>query len=312
LASYLVTGGAGFIGSNLVETLLAQGERVRVLDNFATGRRENLEPFVGKFELTEGDLRDFDQVREAVDGVDYVLHQGALGSVARSVDDPVTSNAVNVDGTINLLIASRDAGVKRVVYAASSSAYGDTPTLPKREDMAPQPKSPYAVSKLAGEHYCRAFYSVYGLETVALRYFNVFGPRQNPLVRYAAVIPLFLSALLADEPPVLEGDGQQTRDFTFIGDCVRANLLACTAPKAPGETINIAGGQERGIISVLRLAQEITGKPIEPVQNPSRPGDVRRSLADITKARQLLGWEPQVPFEEGLRRTAEWIRGASG
>lgn len=309
LACYLVTGGAGFIGSNLVEALAAQGERVRVLDNFATGLRKNLEPFDGKFDLIEGDLRDLEQVRKAVDGVDYVLHQGALGSVSRSVDDPATSNAVNVDGTINVLVAARDAGVKRVVYAASSSAYGDTPTLPKREDMAPQPKSPYAVSKLAGEHYCRAFHNVYGLETVALRYFNVFGPRQNPRVRYAAVIPLFLSALLADEAAVLEGDGGQTRDFTFIADCVRANLLACTAPKAAGETMNIAGGRERSILSVLRLAQEITGKSIEPVQNPPRPGDVRRSLADITKARELLGWEPQVSFEDGLRRTAEWICG---
>ena len=312
MASYLVTGGAGFIGSNLVEALIAQGEHVRVLDNFATGRRENLEPFAGKFELVEGDLRNPEQVQEAVDGVDYVLHQGALGSVARSVDEPATSNAVNVDGTINVLIAARDAGVKRVVYAASSSAYGDTPTLPKREEMSPQPKSPYAVSKLAGGHYCRAFYNVYGLETVALRYFNVFGPRQNPKVRYAAVIPLFLSALLSGRPPELEGDGEQTRDFTFIADCVRANLLACTAPAAPGETINIAGGQERSIISVLRLAQEITGNPTEPIQKPPRPGDVRRSLADISKARELLGWAPQASFEEGLRRTAEWVGDASG
>jgi len=312
VASYLVTGGAGFIGSNLVEALIGQGDPVRVLDNFATGRRENLAPFAGKFELVEGDLRDLEAVGKAVDGVDYVLHEAALGSVARSVDDPATSNAVNVDGTINVLVAARDAKVKRVVYAASSSAYGDTPTLPKREDMPPQPKSPYAVSKLAGEHYCRAFHSIYGLETVSLRYFNVFGPRQNPRVRYAAVVPLFLSALLAGEPPVLEGDGEQTRDFTFIADCVRAILLACTAPKAPGETINVAGGQERSIISVLQLAQEITGNAIEPARKPPRPGDVRRSLADISKARELLGWEPQVAFDEGLRRAAEWIRAAPG
>ena len=312
MARYLVTGGAGFIGSNIVEQLLARGETVRVLDNFATGRRENLLPWQGRFELVEGDVRDAAAVRAAVDGVEFVLHQAALPSVARSVADPFSTNQVNVEGTVKLLIAAREAGVKRVVYAGSSSAYGDTPTLPKVEDMAPLPKSPYAVSKLAAEYYCLSFYKVFGLETVCFRYFNIFGPRQNPKAQYAAVVPLFLSALMKGEPPVIEGDGEQTRDFTFVADCVEANLLACQAEKAVGEVINIAGGKEQSILDLLRFSQQITGCTLAARHVEPRPGDVRRSRADISKARRLLGWEPKVSLEQGLQQVAQWMKQGGG
>lgn len=310
---YLVTGGAGFIGSNLTEVLLGKGHRVRVLDNFLTGKRENLaglaERYGDAFDLVEGDLRDTAVVSRAVKDVRYILHQGALPSVPRSVADPALSNEINVGGTVNLLLAARDAGVKRVVFAASSSAYGDTPELPKRESMAPNPKSPYAAQKLAGEHYMRIFFEVYGLETVCLRYFNVFGPRQDPASMYAAVIPRFITAVLSGEPPTIYGDGGQTRDFTYIENVVQANLRACEAPKsACGKVVNIACGERISLLSILEVIYRQADRRVEPRFEPSRPGDVRDSLADITLARELLGYDPKVPFAEGLSRTFDFFR----
>ncbi len=305
---YLVTGGAGFIGSNLVEALLAAGHTARVFDNFLTGKRENLRGFAerhpGAFELVEGDLRDLSAVRAAVEGADFVLHQGALPSVPRSVADPVLTNEINVTGTVNLLVAARDASVRRVVFAASSSAYGDTPELPKRESMTPNPKSPYAAQKLAGEHYMRIFHDVYGLETVALRYFNVFGPRQDPASTYAAVIPRFATAVTTGTAPVVYGDGLQTRDFTYIENVVQANLLACTAPReACGKVFNIACGERVSLLDILEIVYGLAGRRVAPRFEPSRPGDVRDSLADISRAREILGYAPAVGFSDGLRRT---------
>lgn len=308
MALYLVTGGAGFIGSNIVEELVARGERVRVLDNFSTGRRDNLAPFLDRIELVVGDLSDLATARRAMEGVEYVLHQAALPSVQRSVDDPLASHAANVTGTLNVLVAAREAGVRRVVYAASSSSYGDTPTLPKREDMLPQPKSPYAVSKLAGEHYCRAFTEVYGLETVALRYFNVFGPRQNHASQYAAVVPLFITAMLRGESPVIYGDGLQSRDFTYVANVVQANLLAATAPGAAGRVFNVACGTRYTLLDLVAALNDILGARIAPVHAAPRPGDVRHSLADISAAQETLGYRVEVDFLEGLRRTVAWYR----
>jgi len=305
---YLVTGGAGFIGSHIVEELVRRGERVRVLDNFSTGRRENIAPFLEHIELVEGDLRDLPTVRRAVEGVDYVLHQAALASVPRSVADPLASNAANVTGTLHLLVAARDAEVKRVVYAASSSAYGDSPTLPKQEDMPTAPKSPYAVSKLAGEHYCRAFTEVYGLETVSLRYFNVFGPRQDPASQYAAVVPLFITAMLRGESPTIYGDGLQSRDFTYVANVVHANLLATTAPGVAGRVFNIACGQRYTLLDLIAILNEIMDAHVTPVHTDPRPGDVRHSLADVTAAQEALGYRAEVDFREGLRQTVAWYR----
>jgi len=307
LARYLVTGGAGFIGSNIVETLVARGEQVVVLDDFSTGKRENLEGFLDKVTLIEGSVADA-VVREAVEGVDFVLHQGALASVPRSVDDPISTNRANVDGTLNLLVAARDAGVKRVVFAASSSAYGDQPTLPKVETMPPMPLSPYAASKVACEYYCKAFTACYGLETVCLRYFNIFGPRQDPQSQYAAVIPRFITRMLDGKPPVIFGDGEQSRDFTYVADCVEANLLACEAPGAVGRTFNVACGGRYTLNQLVELLNDILGTDLQPIYEPERPGDVKHSQADITAARQALGYEPKVSFEEGLRRTVEWFK----
>jgi nucleoside-diphosphate-sugar epimerase len=305
---YLVTGGAGFIGSNLVSALLAGGQRVRVLDNFLTGKRENLaglaEVYGDAFELVEGDLRDIEVTRRAVEGTTYILHQGALPSVPRSVADPILSNEINVGGTLSLLVAARDEGVKRVVYAASSSAYGDTPELPKRESMSPNPKSPYAAQKLAGEQYMRIFQEVFGLETVSLRYFNVFGPRQDPESMYAAVIPRFITAVLSGAPPTIYGDGLQTRDFTYIDNVVRANLQACDAPReACGMVINVAYGERISLLDILELLYGLAGRRVAPRFEPARAGDVRDSLADIFLAKELLGYEPSVSFSEGLSRT---------
>ncbi len=311
--NYLVTGGAGFIGSNLSAALLAAGKTVRVFDNFLTGKRENLaglaEKYGSAFELIEGDLRDLAACRRAVDGAEYVLHEGALPSVPRSVSDPVLSNEINVGGTVNLLVAARDAGVRRVVFAASSSAYGDTPELPKRESMTPNPKSPYAAQKLAGEHYLRIFFEVYGLETVALRYFNVFGPKQDPMSMYAAVIPRFITSVLSGEGPTIYGDGGQTRDFTFIDNVVHANLAACAAPKAAcGKVVNIACGERVSLLDILEIVYGLAGKRVAPRFEPSRPGDVRDSLADISRARELIGYDPKVGFAEGLSRTFDFFR----
>jgi len=312
MASYLVTGGAGFIGSHLVAELVARGERVRVLDNFATGHRENLAAWRDRIELVEGDLREYQAVLAAAQGMDCVLHQGALPSVQRSVDDPLTSHQVNVDGTVHVLEAARQAGVRRVVYASSSSVYGDKPTLPKEEGMTPAPKSPYAVSKLAGEYYVQTYHQVFGLEAVALRYFNVFGPRQDPKSHYAGVMPRFVTALLAGETPVIFGDGLQSRDFTYVANVVSANLLAATAPEAPGKVMNIACGERRSLLEVLAVLGRIMGRPVAPEFREERRGDVKHSLADISRARRYLGYAPQVSFEEGMRETVAWISGASG
>lgn len=306
---YLVTGGAGFIGSNLVRHLLARGDQVRVLDNFSTGRRENLAELARDIECVEGDLRQEADVRRAMDGVRYVLHLGALGSVSRSVQDPMTTHEVNSTGTLRALLAARDAGVERFVFSSSSSVYGNTPVLPKQEDMPPTPLSPYALSKLTGEHYARLFHSLYGLATFSLRYFNVFGPRQNPKSQYAAVIPLFVDALQAGQAPVIYGDGEQTRDFTYVDDVIAANLACCSAPaEAAGGIYNVAWGNRVSVNELARRIGALLGRVIPPTYQPPRAGDVRDSQADATRAHRLLGWQPQVPFEEGLRRTVEWFR----
>jgi nucleoside-diphosphate-sugar epimerase len=312
---YLVTGGAGFIGSNLAEALLVGGHKVRILDNFLTGKKQNLadfaERFGGSFELVEGDLRDLATTRKAADGVDFVLHQGALPSVPRSVADPVLTNGINVGGTVNLLVSARDAGVRRVVFAASSSAYGDTPELPKRESMPPRPKSPYAAQKLAGEHYMRIFFEVYGLETVSLRYFNVFGPRQDPGSTYAAVIPRFITSVLTGKAPTIYGDGLQTRDFTFIDNVVDANLRACSAPRgACGKVFNIACGERVSLLDILEVVYGLAASRLPPAFEPARQGDVRDSLADISLAKELLGYVPRVAFPDGLSRTFDFFKGA--
>ncbi len=307
---YLVTGGAGFIGSHLVEHLLAGGARVRVLDDFSTGRRENLAPFRGRIELVEGDITDLPTCRASVEGVAVVFHQAALPSVPRSIQDPGRSHEVNATGTLNVLLAARDAGVKRVVYASSSSAYGNTPTLPKREDQTPSPRSPYAVAKLTGEQYCRSFPGVFGLETVALRYFNIFGPRQDPTSAYAAVIPLFAAAALRGEPPVINGDGEQTRDFTYIENAVLANFLVAAAPveRVSGEVFNVGCGGRISINDLWRAIRNALEADVEAVHGPPRPGDVRDSLADLTHLRSRTGFEVRTELTEGIQRTVSWIR----
>lgn len=305
---YLVTGGAGFIGSNIVETLVRRGERVRIFDNFSTGTRDNLRGFANEVEVIDGDLRDIDAVRRAVAGVTYVLHQAALRSVPRSVDDPLSSDAVNTHGTLQLLVAAREAGVKRLAYASSSSVYGDTENLPKLEDQTPAPISPYAVSKLAAEHYCRMFARLYGLETVSLRYFNVFGPRQSPESKYAAVVPLFIEAVLDGRPMTVHGDGEQSRDFTYIDNVVAANLLACTAPGVSGEVFNIACNSRHSVLEIAHTVARLLGR--EPVvhHEPPRAGDVRHTQASIEKAQRMLKYHPEIGFEEGMRRTVEALR----
>lgn len=306
MASFLVTGGAGFIGSHLVEELRRRGEQVRVVDSFITGKRRNL-AHVSGVELLEGDLADIEVARAAVAGVEYVLHQAAIPSVPRSVADPITCNRANVDATLNLLVASRDARVRRVVYAGSSSAYGNTPTLPKHEDMVPQPLSPYALQKLVGEQYARMFTSLYGLETVTIRYFNVFGPRQDPFSPYSGVISLFIGALVDGRPPTIYGDGEQTRDFTYVANVVDGVLRACRADVS-GTVVNVATGGRISLNQLFRLLCELIGTDIEAVYADSRPGDVRDSQADISRARGRLGYEPGVSLAEGLRRTIAWYR----
>jgi len=306
--SALVTGGAGFIGSHLVDALLAAGWQVRVLDDFSSGREENLEASRDSLDLLRGDLRDPDVLARVVAGVDTVFHQAAVPSVPRSVAEPLRTHEVNSSGTLRLLEAARQGGVRRVVYAASSSAYGDTPQLPKVETMPANPRSPYALQKWTGETYCRLYSELYGLETVALRYFNVYGPRQNPASEYAAVVPRFIVACLRREQPVVYGDGGQTRDFTFVEDAVRANLLAADAPGAVGAVINVAGGRRVSLNELLAAIAELCGAPVTARHEPARAGDVRDSLADLGRARSLLGYEPAVPLRQGLLRTIESLR----
>ena len=306
--TYLVTGGAGFIGSHLVEELVRRGQRVRVLDDFSTGRPDNLAHVREGIELVEGDIRDRSVVQAVMQDVDYVLHQAALPSVPRSVADPLTTNEVNVTGTLNVLLAARDAHVKRLVFASSSSVYGDSPTLPKHEDMPTNPLSPYAVSKLAGETYCRAFHGVYGLPTVALRYFNVFGPRQDPSSQYSAVIPRFITAALRGQPLTIYGDGNQSRDFTYVANVVAANLLACETPAACGHALNASCGRRYTLLELVSQLESLLGKGPLPAEHlPPQPGDVRDSMGDIRKARQLLGYEPSVDFERGLEQTVRFV-----
>ncbi len=303
---FLVTGGGGFIGSNLAEALARRGDRVRVLDNFSTGRRENLAG-LERIELVEGDLRDPAVVREAVRGVDGVFHEAALRSVPRSVDDPLSSNEVNVSGTLGLLMACREAGVRRLVYASSSSVYGDDPALPKVETLATRPVSPYAVSKLAAEHYCHVFARLYGLETVSLRYFNVFGPRQNPESKYSAVIPRFLELALQGRPLEIHGDGEQSRDFTYIDNVVDGNLRAMDQPDISGEVFNLACGTRHSLLAIADAVGAFLGRRLARDHGPPRPGDVRHTLADIGKAERLLGYRPLIDFEEGMRRTCRYF-----
>jgi UDP-glucose 4-epimerase len=299
----LVTGGAGFIGSHIATRLVEQGEQVRVLDNFANSARENLDHIIKDIELVEGDLRSIEDVGRAVDGIELIYHEGALGSVPRSIADPHTSFDVNVMGTLNVLNAAREAGVRRVVYASSSSVYGNTPVLPKQEDMRPMPISPYAVSKLSAEQLCGAFYLTYGLETVSLRYFNVFGPRQNPDSQYAAVMPKFLRAYTAGQQPTIFGDGGQSRSFTYIDNVVDGNLLAGSVPEAAGRMMNLASDKKYSVKYIARKMAALLNVEFNPTYEPPRQGDVRDSLADITIAREVLGWEPAVSLEDGLART---------
>jgi UDP-glucose 4-epimerase len=310
MAIYLVTGIAGFIGSSLARAVLAQGDDVRGVDNFSTGKRNNIVELLDRIDVREADLLDLAAMRSACKGVDYVLHEAAIPSVPRSVLDPLESNGANVDGTVNVLVAARDAKVKRVVYAASSSAYGDTPTLPKHEDMPPNPISPYAVAKLASEYYMASFFRCYELETVALRYFNIFGPRQDPTSPYSGVLAKFITQMLKAEQPTIYGDGDQSRDFTYVDNVVHANLLACKAPasEVAGKVFNVATGTRIDLNEMFRVLKKLTGYPGEVKHGPDRAGDVKHSLADLTRAEKHLGYKPQVNFEEGLRRTVDWYR----
>jgi nucleoside-diphosphate-sugar epimerase len=310
MSLYLITGIGGFIGSSLARELLSRGEQVRGVDNFSTGIRENLTEILGGIDFREADILDLDAMHKACAGVDFVLHQAAIPSVPKSVLDPLGSNRANVDGTVNVLVAARDAKVKRVVYAASSSAYGDTPTLPKHEGMKPDPISPYAVAKLASEQYMISFYRCYQLETVALRYFNIFGPRQDPSSPYSGVLAKFITVMLRGEQPAIYGDGEQSRDFTYIDNAVEANLLACKAPaaQAAGQMFNVATGRRVTLNETFKLLQGLTSYSGQPKYGPERGGDIKHSLADISKAKAELAYEPKVDFEEGLRRTVEWYR----
>jgi UDP-glucose 4-epimerase len=310
MAVYLITGIGGFIGSSLARELLQRGQQVRGVDNFSTGKRENLTQILGQIDFREADILDLDAMNLACTGADYVLHQAAIPSVPKSVLDPIGSNRANVDGTVNVLVAARDAKVKRVIYAASSSAYGDTPTLPKHEGMTPDPISPYAVAKLASERYMISFYRCYGLETVALRYFNIFGPRQDPSSPYSGVLAKFITQMLSGEQPTMFGDGEQSRDFTYIDNAVEANLLACKAPagQVAGKVFNVATGRRITLNQTFKLLQELTSYSGSPVYATERGGDIKHSLADISSAEQCLGYKPKVDFEEGLRRTVDWYR----
>jgi nucleoside-diphosphate-sugar epimerase len=310
MSLYLITGIGGFIGSSIARALLARGERVRGVDNFSTGKRENIHEILDGIEFREADILDIDAMRSACSGADFVFHEAAIPSVPKSVQDPLGSNQANIDGTVNVLIAARDAKVKRVVYAASSSAYGDTPTLPKHEEMKPDPISPYAVAKLASEHYMTSFYRCYGLETISLRYFNIFGPRQDPSSPYSGVLAKFIPLMLRGEQPTIFGDGEQSRDFTYIDNAVAANLLACEAAsqKVAGKVFNVATGRRVTLNETFQLLLPLTGFSGQVLYGPERGGDIKHSLADISCAASALGYNPTVDFEEGLRRTVEWYR----
>lgn len=305
---YLVTGGAGFIGSHIAEELVKRGYSVRIVDNFLTGKEENIASFLDGVELIRGDIRDLKLCHEAIKDVDYVLHQAALPSVPRSVEDPLLTNAINIEGTLNVLLASRETSVKKVVFASSSSVYGDDEHLPKKEGLEGNPLSPYAVSKHAGEKYCQVFSEIYGLPTVSLRYFNVFGPRQDPFSEYAAVIPNFITRLLTDKAPIIHGDGEQSRDFTYVANVVEANLQAALVPDVSGQVFNLGNGIRTTVNDLAKTLTELIKKDIEPKHEEERPGDVRHSFADISKAEALLDYTPRVSLKDGLLRTIEWFR----
>jgi nucleoside-diphosphate-sugar epimerase len=305
---YLVTGGAGFIGSHIVEKLLSEGHTVRVIDNFDTGNRENLRTFTGKLEILEGSITDRETLATAVSGIDYVFHEAARGSVPRSVGDPLGTHDANVTGTINVLKAAKDAGVRRVVCASSSSVYGETPVLPKEESMKPLPQSPYALSKLMLEHYCEMFHRVYGLETVSLRYFNIYGPRQNPELQYAAVVPIFIKNMLQNKPCVIYGDGLQTRDFTFVEDCVAANLVSCKHENAPGQVLNVCCGDQISVLDLFQTIADMLDYKLAPVHEPQRAGDVRHSRGSTQKMKERLNFRPLTSLQKGLEKTVRWYQ----
>ena len=308
MAIYLVTGGAGFIGSHIVEELVRKGETVRVIDNLLTGKKENIELFLDEIEFLEEDIRDYDSCERAVEGVDVVLHQAALPSVPRSIEDPITSNTINVEGTLNLLLVSSRAKVKRFVFASSSAVYGDDPRLPKKEEMGGNPLSPYALTKLAGEKYCLVFTHIYGFSTVCLRYFNIFGPRQDPASQYAAVIPRFINKMLEGDKPTIFGDGEQSRDFTFVANVVGANILASKVQNVSGEAFNVGCGEKTTVNSLAAKINEILGAGIKPMFDKPRPGDIKHSFADVSKAKEKLQYQPLVSIEEGLEKTINWYR----
>ena len=308
MGRYVVTGGAGFIGSHIVEELLLRNEKVAIIDNFSTGKRDNVKPFEGKAEIIDTDLADAKNLAQIIKGADYVIHQAAIPSVPKSIIDPVKSHHANVNGTLQLLVACREAGVKRVVYASSSSLYGDSPTLPKHEGMMPNPLSPYGAQKLFAEMYCQVFTKAYGLETVSLRYFNVFGPRQDATSQYSGVLALFIPAVLQGRRPTIYGDGEQSRDFTYVKNVVEANLLACKAPGVGGQVFNVACGDRITVNSMLQQINKITGKDISPVYAEARAGDIKHSQADIRLAKERIGYQAKVSFEEGLRNTIDWYR----
>jgi len=308
MSMYLVTGGAGFIGSHIVDALVKSGKKVRVIDNLSTGSAANLAHIINDIEFIEGDIRDTNLLDKAMKGIDFCFHEAALPSVARSVEDPITVNQVNIDGTLNLLFAAKKNKVKRFIYASSSSAYGDSPSLPKKEDMKPHPLSPYAVSKLTGEYYCGVFYSVYGLETLCLRYFNVFGPRQDPNSQYAAVIPKFITCFFRNTSPQIYGDGTQSRDFTYIDNVVYANMLAIEAKSTSGQVLNIACGRRTSLNDLVELLKNLLSSKVSPDYAEPRAGDIKHSLADISKARYILGYSPKTSFEQGIKKTIEWYK----
>lgn len=311
MTRYLVTGGAGFIGSNIVEELVRQGEEIKVIDNFITGKREHLKPFLKDIELIEGDIRDLKLMENITKGIDYVIHQAAFRSVPKSVEDPTLCNDTNVTGTLNVLMAAHKTKVKRVVYASSSSVYGNVEDFPQKEDFLPEPLSPYGVSKLTGEYYCKVFSATFGLETVSLRYFNVFGPRQNPESKYSAVIPAFISKMLKNEQPIVDGDGKQSRDFTYVGNVVEANLSAAVSKGISGEVINVGCGESYSVLDIIKGLNQLLGSDIKPVFGPARRGDARKTQADIGKLKTLLALSPKVKFEEGLTKTLDWFKDRS-